>query len=111
LGTGLAVRGGAGCYVVYSASGDLLYIGKARRIATRLDYWIDHDEAGQCGVHHADHGWSSPPRDVQTIPVNEPYERLSLEEFLIQRLHPSDNTRGCAASAAMTGSHAMEAAQ
>jgi len=48
---------------------------------------------------------------VQTIPVNEPYERLSLEEFLIQRLHPSDNTRGCAASAAMTGSHAMEAAQ
>ena len=27
----------AGCYVVYSASGDLLYIGEARRIATRLE--------------------------------------------------------------------------
>ena len=33
-------------------------------------------------------------RYVQTIAVNEPYEHLSLEGYLIRDLNPPDNTLG-----------------
>ncbi len=84
----------AGCYAIYSASGDLLYIGESGRLEYRLDNWFTQDETGQHGVHHADHGWSKEPCLVQTIPVNEPWEHRSLELYLIQNLHPPDNTSG-----------------
>lgn len=85
----------AGCYFIFDEAGGLLYIGKAslgstigRRVATYF-FW---DKAGdRLASRHE--GWTRFPAVVRTIAVEQPYEAASLEEYLIMKLQPRDNTR------------------
>jgi GIY-YIG catalytic domain len=81
-----------GCYVFYADSDKpLLYIGKAslNDLGSRLS---SHFLSDQSRAIPRRSGWTSPPRFMQTIRVHEQYEAPSLEEYLIRRLSPSDNT-------------------
>ena len=63
-------------------------------IGKRL-YTYFHYEAGlPCTLKHAT--WTQHPRYLLTIAVPEatPFEAPALEEFLIARLHPSNNHLG-----------------
>jgi hypothetical protein len=87
----------AGCYAVYTASYELLYIGVAANsnvIGLRLgDIWrLNADKTAV--VSKKD--WDKKPQIVRTIPVpvDRPYEALSLEGFLIQELQPQYNKVG-----------------
>ena len=82
-----------GCYFIFDAPGELLYVGKAslrstvgRRLATYF-YWND-------GIALRHTGWTKTPTHIRTIAVNLAYEAASLEEFLIGELQPSQNTSG-----------------
>lgn len=83
----------AGCYLFYSGDRQLLYVGKVsltHSIGARVaSYFRSLPELAP--VHS---GWSMPPRYLQVVRVNEPYEAPSLEEYLIRELDPMDNTRG-----------------
>ena len=87
----------AGVYFIFGLGGSLLYVGKASMsdcIGGRLSNYFGADKAtGQCRVRHE---WSTGPRYVATLAVaqNMPFEAAALEEFLIQRLPTTDNTRG-----------------
>ncbi len=86
----------AGCYAVYTGSGELLYIGKASNkhvMGFRLgNIWkLNADKTAY--ITKKDWG-DKTPQIIQTIPVNEPYEASSLEEFLILKLQPPCNTIG-----------------
>ena len=86
----------AGCYFIFGRDGTLLYVGKAslgstvgRRLSTYF-HWNTDDEV----LAHSHDGWEdSQPSFVRTIPVLKAYQAASLEEFLIDRLQPSHNTR------------------
>ena len=84
----------AGVYFVYSESFDLLYIGKSSNnqcLGKRLYCWFGGgDTCVPVGT------WSQPPRFVVTIavPDESPFEAPSLEEYLVRKLQPPDNTHG-----------------
>ena len=89
--------GAPGCYAFYDEQGTLLYVGKAsmaHNLGSRVASYFRRDNtAGVTIPRHV--GWKAlPPRYVQTIPVRKPYEAPSLEEYLIGKLDPPDNTRG-----------------
>lgn len=76
-----------GCYVFYSETGEVLYIGKASLsmdVGARL--WA-HDHSSPRA------SWRDLATFVQFVTVSEPFEAPSLEEFLIGKLHPSGNIR------------------
>jgi excinuclease UvrABC nuclease subunit len=86
----------AGCYAIYTASGELLYIGKASNkhvMGFRLgNIWkLNADRTAP--ITKKDWG-DKKPQIIQTIPVHEPYEAPSLEEFLILTLQPPCNIIG-----------------
>ncbi len=86
----------AGCYAIYTASDELLYIGKASNkhvMGFRLGaiWHLNADKAAY--IPRGDWGGKK-PQVVRTIPVNEPHEAPSLEEFLIRELRPPCNTIG-----------------
>jgi hypothetical protein len=92
---------GCGCYVFYDSAMELLYIGKVslnhtlgRRVAS---YFMWNDETTSLDMKHQH--WTRPPAYLQTIKVNEPYEAPSLEEYLLLKLQPIDNTRMARAQA------------
>lgn len=83
-----------GCYFIFDADGDLLYIGKAslrstvgRRLAT---YFLWNGKE----VDPKHDGWTKTPSHIRTQPVAKAYEAASMEEFLITELQPSQNTSG-----------------
>ena len=84
-----------GCYVFYSETYKLLYIGKASlkhalgaRIAGYFRWNIERETLV------ADGEWKpSPPRFLQTVKVNEAFEAPSLEEYLLRELDPPANSR------------------
>lgn len=87
--------GAAGCYAIYSEDGDLLYIGKAsvkNTLGRRLDTYFMGVRSPTPGGPKGN--WKSPPKYIQTIRVNEPFEAPSLEEYLIKNLRPCDNDIG-----------------
>jgi hypothetical protein len=89
----------AGVYFVFGTGVRLLYIGKASmgaKIGNRLSHWFQYERPGRsCRVVHA--GWREQPRFVAALPVSDDmtWEAPALEEFLIQRLSPPDNSNGC----------------
>jgi len=86
--------GATGCYAIYSKDGDLLYIGKAslsHTLGARLYSYFTGIRSPVPGNPKGD--WKKPPKYIQTIKVNEPFEAPSLEEFLILKLQPFNNVR------------------
>jgi hypothetical protein len=76
----------SGCYLIFSADGDLLYVGKAsntKSLGSRL-----------VRFRYNEHGWLPKPEWVVMVEVPEPFEAPSLEEFLISKLQPRFNDRG-----------------
>jgi hypothetical protein len=76
-----------GCYALYTASGELLYIGKAsntRSVGTRLWHHFRKSSAP----------WMPTVAFVQIIEVSEPYEAPSFEEYLIRETQPRYNGKG-----------------
>lgn len=83
----------AGCYLFYSESGDLLYIGKASLMSSlgaRIASY--YGRAPDYPLKHS--GWTSSPSYLLIVKMNEPWEAPSLEEYLIAKLQPCDNDRG-----------------
>jgi hypothetical protein len=84
----------AGCYLLWSATTELLYVGKVslrHNIYSRLKTYFRWDE-DRTMILPTGH-WTSAPTFVQVIKVKEPYQAPSLEEYLIDKLNPSDNFR------------------
>ena len=77
-----------GCYLIYSESGELLYIGKASLTTSNIGrrLWVH--------LHKPRPSWVPPAAFVQIVEVGQPFEAASLEEFLIQELHPKFNAHG-----------------
>ena len=84
-----------GVYVFLDANFDVTYVGKTflkQSFGTRFYDWFKREKnTGACSVVGV---WKSPPAYVITVPVQEPFEAPSLEEYLIQELDPSDNLVG-----------------
>jgi hypothetical protein len=85
--------GSAGCYAMYAADGELLYIAKAWELGSRLASYFLGIRSLTPGATRPEHTWTKPPKYLQTIKVREPFEAASLEEYLIQKIRPCDNGR------------------
>lgn len=82
-------RESPGCYLFFDEAGRLLYVGKAKNLGNRVGHYFTSSPFAP----RTDHVWSATPRHALVVKVDEPWEAPSLEEFLINKLHPSDNTR------------------
>jgi hypothetical protein len=84
----------SGCYAMYDGSKNLLYIGLAGHIASRLNSWFrykEREDAQMPWTSYAVGTWQTQPVFLQTIKTHEPYEAPSLEAFLIAKLDPCEN--------------------
>jgi excinuclease UvrABC nuclease subunit len=84
----------AGCYAMFGKEKELLYIGLARHLASRLNNWFRYharDDDSLPWTSSAVGSWKTQPKFIRTIRVNHPYEAPSLEAFLIGALVPPEN--------------------
>jgi excinuclease UvrABC nuclease subunit len=82
-------------YAIFSADETLLYVGKSGFIGDRLADHFRKDANGAC-ISPPLYRWSKDPIYVITIaaPEGKKFVASRLEEYLIERLQPCDNTRG-----------------
>lgn len=83
----------AGVYLILDESGEIIYVGQSLSFGYRFyQYFLDKN--GTCVVRSQN--WTKVPAAIVAIaaPDDKKYERLSLEEYLIERLSPVDNIRG-----------------
>lgn len=85
----------AGVYLIYSASLELLYIGKSsmgQSLGRRL---YCHFGGGDTYVLNGN-GWGENPQFVVNVavPITSPFEAPAFEEFLISKLSPKLNVHG-----------------
>ena len=89
--------GRAGIYSLFGEELQAVYIGKAslrNTLVSRLGSYFSYDKPHKtCRLNHA---WKCRPRYLITIAVPEEsrFEAPALEEFLIIKLRPTDNTAG-----------------
>ena len=83
----------AGVYLILSEDNEVIYVGQSLCFGSRF-YQYFQDDNGTCVVRSP--YWTKKPHALVALeaPKDRKYERLSLEEFLIQRLQPVDNTIG-----------------
>lgn len=89
-------NGHSGVYFVMNENDQLLYVGQSKDLGKRLyDHFPPKKENNIC-VCTFKETWSESPRYlyVATAPNDAIWERLSFEEFLIQKFNPIDNTMG-----------------
>jgi hypothetical protein len=81
-----------GVYLIFSASGLLLYVGKSWFLGSRLG--AHFGGSSTCWIKEG--GWTEDPLYVITVgvPAKARFEAACLEEFLIERLQPCDNSVG-----------------
>lgn len=86
----------AGVYFVMSEENKLLYIGQSKDLGQRLYSHFPPKGTPNNPICTFKGNWSIQPcfLYVTTVPDNAIWERLSLEEFLIQKFNPIDNTLG-----------------
>lgn len=86
-------NGHAGVYLILSEDGEIIYIGQSLSFGYRFYQYFKEDN-GTCVIRSAN--WSKKPASIVAVaaPDDKKYERLSLEEYLIQNLKPIDNVRG-----------------
>jgi len=86
-----------GVYIFLTQEGDFLYVGKASMKATlgrRLTGHFSHVDYPNDKTCKTKDVWKEHPFFVVTVSVREPYEAPSLEEYLIMKLEPKENTVG-----------------
>jgi hypothetical protein len=81
-----------GVYLIFGAKMQLLYVGKSGLLGRRLGDYFKWSAglASACRVVHT--GWKTRPMFIATIAVAESFEAPALEEFLITRVHPEENS-------------------
>ncbi|MDE6702880.1 MAG: GIY-YIG nuclease family protein [Muribaculaceae bacterium] len=86
-------NGRAGVYLILSRDYDVIYVGQTISFGRRF-YGYFKDVNGHCNIRSDN--WSEKPYAIIAIaaPDDRKYERLSLEEYLINNLQPNDNVRG-----------------
>ena len=88
----------AGVYIFFDNNLDVIYVGKAsmnNTLSTRLySYFRYNKKTGACKIKHND--WTTNPRYVLTVavPTNMSFEAPAIEEYLICKMQPKDNTIG-----------------
>lgn len=90
--------GDTGIYAILDANKKLLYLGKASMgssIAKRLSAWFKYrpDRSFRTNPRHT---WNHKPFFVVSAAVDKeaPWEASALEEFLIHKLDPPENSKG-----------------
>jgi len=85
----------AGVYIFLDSKLNVLYIGKASLLKDRFAAYFRYDDLNRCRIPD-EHGWEVKPEFVATIgiPVKTAFESSAIEEYLITRLQPSENTIG-----------------
>ena len=81
-----------GVYVFLDTNGDLLYVGRADNLGTRVSSYFRYGKDKACEAKDTWH--PHPPYSLLTVAVTERFEASSLEEFLIGRLDPPVNKKG-----------------
>lgn len=86
-------NGHAGVYLILDDRNEIIYVGQSLSFGRRF-YRYFKDVDGHCEVRSSN--WTKQPAAIVAIaaPDDKKYERLSLEEYLIERLSPVDNIRG-----------------
>lgn len=86
----------AGVYFVMTKDDEILYVGQSKNIGKRLNDHFPPQNKGLSKICTFKEKWRKDPNYlyVATTPNDAIWERLSLEEFLIQKLNPIDNTQG-----------------
>jgi hypothetical protein len=82
-----------GSYAIFGEDSTLLYIGKAKMLAHRLGtrFRWTHDKQS---VEPLDQWRTGKPTKVMMITLEQHYEAVGLEAFLIEKLHPRENQQG-----------------
>ena len=87
----------AGVYIFLGSKFNLLYIGKTSllKLKDRLSAYFRYGDLNRCRIPD-EHGWTEKPEFVVTIGIlaKTAFESAALEEYLISRLQPSQNTIG-----------------
>ena len=86
-----------GVYIIMDEQLNVLYVGKAsfeNTIGARLGSYFAFATDRACKI--VDENWSAPPRYVSSVavPDDSAFEAPALEEYLIRKLVPRDNTVG-----------------
>lgn len=81
-----------GCYMFFSKDWEISYIGKAVNLGRRIGSYLRQDRPSRKMLLLYE--WKLQPRYIVAVSVKERFEAPSLEEYLIQRLDPPDNTQG-----------------
>ena len=85
-----------GVYLILDRDQRVLYIGKAsmgNTMDSRLDSYFGYTDERLCKILGS---WRERPKHVVTlaVPPGHGYEAVGLEEFLIDRLQPPENSQG-----------------
>ena len=78
-----------GVYLFFDNQSDLIYIGKAASLGSRLSSYFKYADDESCEVK--DNWGEKEPDSLVTVPVSKPFEAPSLEEYLISCLNPPVN--------------------
>ena len=86
----------AGIYAFIDKNLEVVYVGKASLRSTlgaRVSSYCGYATDRSCQMYHR---WTSLPRYLVTVAVPEdtPFEAPALEEFLISKLQPNENSTG-----------------
>ena len=83
----------AGVYLILDELDNIIYVGQSSSLGRRFYHYFKGSD-GVCTYREG--SWSATPKAIVAIvaPDDARYERLSLEEYLIERLQPADNIRG-----------------
>lgn len=84
--------GRPGVYLIFDATMDLRYIGKASVLGRRLSqyFYYESGRGSRCVVRNPS-GWKKLPAFIAAVAVTKTFEAPSLEEYLITTLGPPEN--------------------
>lgn len=84
----------AGIYLIMDSEDNILYIGKSSvSIGKRLGYYFSFSSNDRKSCYVKDPNWTTLPRYLFTVavPIDSRFESASLEEYLLSKIHTSDN--------------------
>ena len=81
----------SGVYLIFDDKDEIIYVGESINLGNRLSDYFKYSENGGVKVIH---NWSRFSILTITVPSSSQFERLALEEYLINKLNPFYNIRG-----------------
>ena len=82
-----------GVYLIFGSDMQLLYVGKATQIGSRLGAYFQYEKDTRgCRIAHTT--WRTRPMFVVTVALEKPFEASALEAYLIGELQPTENIVG-----------------